>query len=296
MTEKTLMESPVCTICRVAETVDFPAGAYHLNLTVPFGVVRCKKCSQLFLSPRPAKNDRLMLMQGQVPERLKDYATRAANYSAVTDSRAQVFESRVVALMTAYMTKTGKPPASVLDVGASSGSFLKAAQEKGLKATGIEASSDGANAAARQGLPVARGLAEYLPFADNSFDIVHSNHVFEHLEDPMLAVQEIRRVLKPGGLVFIEVPNQFDNIMFHRDMLFRRIPQRERNVRSIHHLWFFSKKTLGLLLITAGFCDVRVDNFFRGAWLLRQAVFTFVTRLVGRFLYGGEIIQVSGWK
>lgn len=198
--------------------------------------------------------------------------------------------------MASYTRKNGKLPASVLDVGASSGSFVKIARKKGLKAMGIEASSDGATAAVCQDLPVTRGLAEKFPFADNSFDIVHSNHVFEHLEDPMLAIQEIWRVLKPDGLVFIEVPNQFDNIMFRRDMLLRRVPRRERNIRSIHHLWFFSKKTFGLLLITAGFYDVKVDDVFRGAWLLRQAVFTFVTRLVGRFLYGGEIIQAWGCK
>lgn len=74
MKKATGVEYPVRTICRAVETVDFPAGAYHLNLAAPLGVARCKKSSQLFLSPHPSKMDRRMLMQGLIPDSLKDYA------------------------------------------------------------------------------------------------------------------------------------------------------------------------------------------------------------------------------
>lgn len=46
--------------------------------------------------------------------------------------------------------------------------------------------------------------ADCLPFADNTFDAVISQAVFEHLQYPELAVREIRRVLKPGGLVKVD--------------------------------------------------------------------------------------------
>ncbi|ELY95770.1 methyltransferase [Natrialba hulunbeirensis JCM 10989] len=51
------------------------------------------------------------------------------------------------------------------------------------------------------------GDGQRLPFADNTFDLVFSEYVFEHLPEPELALREINRVLEPGGAVVILVPN-----------------------------------------------------------------------------------------
>ena len=40
-----------------------------------------------------------------------------------------------------------------------------------------------------------------IPFADNTFDIAYANAVLEHLNEPVKALEELRRVLKPGGIV-----------------------------------------------------------------------------------------------
>lgn len=48
------------------------------------------------------------------------------------------------------------------------------------------------------------GDGHRLPFADNTFELVLSQAVFEHLEDPFVAAREIHRVLKPGGVVYVE--------------------------------------------------------------------------------------------
>ena len=52
-----------------------------------------------------------------------------------------------------------------------------------------------------------RGDICRLPFDDGCFDIVTSNMVFEHLKDPTIHLQEIHRVLKPGGLLLFHTPN-----------------------------------------------------------------------------------------
>jgi SAM-dependent methyltransferase len=45
-----------------------------------------------------------------------------------------------------------------------------------------------------------------LPFADASFDVVFASHVLEHIREDRRAMEEVRRVLRPGGLAIIEVP------------------------------------------------------------------------------------------
>lgn len=50
-----------------------------------------------------------------------------------------------------------------------------------------------------------QGEAEHLPFSDNTFDGVYSHAVFEHISDPALAFQEMRRVIKPYGYAFLTI-------------------------------------------------------------------------------------------
>lgn len=54
--------------------------------------------------------------------------------------------------------------------------------------------------------------AEQLPFDDNSFDMIFSSHVLEHVPDRERAIREINRVLKPGGIHFCLVPTTADRL------------------------------------------------------------------------------------
>jgi ubiquinone/menaquinone biosynthesis C-methylase UbiE len=65
-----------------------------------------------------------------------------------------------------------------------------------------------------------RTAAEKLPFADNEFDYVQSVSVIEHVQDVRLAVKEMVRVLKPGGVGFIHAPNYFIPVEPHYKIIF----------------------------------------------------------------------------
>jgi demethylmenaquinone methyltransferase/2-methoxy-6-polyprenyl-1,4-benzoquinol methylase len=58
-----------------------------------------------------------------------------------------------------------------------------------------------------------RGDAERLPFATDTFDVVWSSGSIEYWPDPILALREFRRVLKPGGQVLVVGPNYPDNVV-----------------------------------------------------------------------------------
>jgi ubiquinone/menaquinone biosynthesis C-methylase UbiE len=187
-------------------------------------------------------------------------------------------------------------PGKVLDIGASSGVFMEEATTIGWDAYGVEPSVEGAAALVQKGLKAKQAFAEQLPYPDNYFDWVHSNHVFEHLADPLAAAKEAFRVLKPGGFIFIEVPNQFDNIQFFRYRLINNIPVRERNIRSIHHLFFFSKMTLRSLMKTSGFRHIQVLDYYGNKRTGLAALGSTIVRAIGKLYLGGPFIQVIARK
>lgn len=82
------------------------------------------------------------------------------------------------------------------------------------------------------------GDAHCLPFKDNSFDIVTSFEVFEHLKNPFIALKEISRVLKPGGYLIGSVAflKQFHASYFHMTHLgvIELLSQNDLNIEKIY--------------------------------------------------------------
>ena len=66
-----------------------------------------------------------------------------------------------------------------------------------------------------------RGDITYLPFSDNSFDLITANMVFEHLEKPEAQLREISRILFPDGILVFHTPNKLS----YSTILARLIPE-----------------------------------------------------------------------
>jgi SAM-dependent methyltransferase len=286
-------EVPACTLTGKVNHKTFKWGNYHLNLVPPIEVAKCRETGMLYLCPRPNRKNRELMLQGVVPAPLSEYGKKGYNYGSVEELRINDFEKRIEVFNKIFSDRSSP---SLLDVGTSGGAFLDVAAKKGWSVKGIEPFVDDVKKCQAKGHDVIVGLAENLPYADNSFDVVHTSHVFEHLENPLAAAKEANRVLKPGGLLFIEVPNQLDNFGFRRDMLFRNVSQRKRGITSIHHLWFFGRKTLSLLLKTSGFSDVVIRNAFTPPAKGWRYPFSLMSHILGNLFYGSYIIRGYAFK
>jgi SAM-dependent methyltransferase len=93
----------------------------------------------------------------------------------------------------------------ILDVGCGTGANLEMLANFGAS-EGVDVSDDALEFCRAKGLQVHKGLAEKLPFEDESFDVVTALDVVEHLDDDVAGLKEMHRVLKRGGKTLIFVP------------------------------------------------------------------------------------------
>ena len=96
----------------------------------------------------------------------------------------------------------------VLDVGCGPGHLLARFRERGWSTTGTEATpTAAASPRERYGLDVRVGELREIQFAAGSFDLVVSWHTLEHMRNPGEALDEMVRVLRPGGHLLVSVPD-----------------------------------------------------------------------------------------
>ena len=95
------------------------------------------------------------------------------------------------------------PGARVLDVGGGPGYFADAFARRGAHYVGLEPDAGEMSAAGIHLSNSVRGDGTNLPFADDSFDVVYSSNVAEHIPNPWDMGEEMLRVTRPGGLTIL---------------------------------------------------------------------------------------------
>jgi 2-polyprenyl-6-hydroxyphenyl methylase/3-demethylubiquinone-9 3-methyltransferase len=160
----------------------------------------------------------------------------------------------------------------VLDLGCRSGALTKHFLD-GNSVVGLDVDAAALEKVQALGIePVQANVEEPLPFEGGTFDAVVAGELFEHLQFPDALVDEIRRVLRPGGVLVGSVPNAF------------RVQSRLRFLRGLPpeddptHLRMFSPRELRALL--SAFDDVSLD--FVGGRLVRLGARLFARDLVFR--------------
>jgi SAM-dependent methyltransferase len=78
-------------------------------------------------------------------------------------------------------------------------------------------------------MPIVRGVGEHLPFASQTFDLIVSVWVLEHLRDPALVFREVARVLRPRGHFIFLTPNLLNPLLFF-NRIGKALPQLQRRL------------------------------------------------------------------
>jgi SAM-dependent methyltransferase len=146
-----------------------------------------------------------------------------------------------------HLTRLRGNGEKVLDIGCGDGGFLRRATELGWDAWGVE--PDAKALTRLSGLRVLQGSLPNIPLPDASFDFITLSHVIEHLHDPVAALKEIYRLLKPGGKVWIATPNieSLGHRLFGATWI---------GIQSPTHLVLFNRRALRHAFASAGFQEV----------------------------------------
>lgn len=234
-------------------------------------IVKCKDCDMIFESPRyPADTIVKGYMASQEGEHDSQYPMRVYSFYRTLKKQAK------------RLPPTG---AKVLDIGTAGGAFLDAAKQYGYDAYGMEPSADLVARGKSRGLQIEQGTIESHSFAYGTFDMVCLWDVIEHLPDPKSALVEIRKLLKPEGILLINYP---DIGTWQAKLAGKRFWW----ILSVH-LHHFTRKSIGDICTATGFETFHFQRYFQTlefGYLERMAVHykipltAIITRLTPDFI------------
>ena len=242
--------SQQCPICETPPTKHLGrrGGTAHREvLGVECEIWSCGKCGLIFPNPMPIPINGLDQHYAVAPD---NYFEHHETESKATSAAGLLKQAE------ALVGGTG----TLLDIGAGRGELLQAGVEQGWKVVGIEPSTTFAEHVTRSGIEVRQDPVEQCSFPSSSFDVVILAAVLEHLYNPNETVQEIARILRPGGALFLDVPNE-QGLYFRLGNLYQKLRGRDWVVNlaptfSPFHVFGFGPKSLQRLLSKHGFTPI----------------------------------------
>lgn len=241
-----------CPVCKAAGPADMgsvraPKKTGRLSRFKESRVCRCRGCGLLFVRP-PVSLDPADFTEMYVRE-----------YFRWNNRFWQLRQVREIRHRLGILSRLHGRASSFLDIGCGRGDALAEATERGLDTTGIDVSDN-----LRRGPAEVRFLQGRLhelierEQLASSFDLAYMNSILEHVEDPREFMQDVFRVLRPGGVAYIGVPNE-GSLRNRFGGLLRRLITRRGVcgalpvIRPPYHLWGFTRKSVKLLASSAGF-------------------------------------------
>ncbi|MFC2036378.1 class I SAM-dependent methyltransferase [Chloroflexota bacterium] len=258
------MEDVKCNLCGAQDAGElYTVHDWYWFNGGPFTIVCCHRCDLVYLNPRPTSQelDQFNQSMWNMWSVSDQSVAHIGSPELARDTHAEILRD-----LGKLNPKTGR----LLEIGSGQGGFLKLLEQKGWEVHGIDISAE-CTAYAQDVHGLNNVMIADLLDADldgDFFDIVVMNHVIEHLPDPKSYLDEVYRVLKPGGVLCISTPNI--------DSLQARVFGEYWRALSVPlHLVLFSPNTLSEMLAETGYSVITISHFSKVAnaytWLLSMS-------------------------
>jgi len=228
--KKSLEKFVKCPVC----VIDDASFAFEKD---GFSYVRCNSCGMLYTNPQ-LNEEKIRAQYRSLPS--QNYWVDVLQTQRQLKYDTKKFKGALEDI------STFADPGRLLDIGCSLGIFLDLARKKGWEIHGVEL-NERARRVAKEKFRIApydRPLEE-LNLEPESFDVVTMWEVLEHLTDPRRILAQAHRLLKPGGMLVVLVPNC--------DSFAVRVMHGKAATFGWAHLWYFTPSSLKTLLRQCGY-------------------------------------------
>jgi 2-polyprenyl-3-methyl-5-hydroxy-6-metoxy-1,4-benzoquinol methylase len=262
------VEGAVCGICEGAlET--FTEGLFDTRFGIRgrYETRKCKSCHFEELAPTPTAEELKQLYESQ-------YNFAGSENSRYTNWREWFLFSILhrwwMALDGDIAFHSRRGTGRLLDIGCNEGRGLRWYAANGFTVEGLELNEIAAGVARRWEFTVHTCPLEALA-AEEKFDVAVLSNVLEHALEPRRMLEEVRRILRPGGQVWISLPNSesWQRKVFRHSWINWHIP---------FHISYFSQATLQRLLQESGFTAVECSQITPALWMAQ----TWIAALFGK--------------
>jgi len=233
-----------CPVCGSSSFDPFISGNDYFLTGESFNIVKCNQCGFRFTNPRPKAED-----LGKYYES-KEYISHSDSRKGLFASVYQLVRKYTLKRKLALISKFQRS-GEILDIGCATGQFLNYMASHGWKTTGIEPDEKTRERAISEyGLNVFPE-AKLNNFNSSSFDVITMWHVLEHVSDLHGRMEQLKRLLKPSGILIVAVPNcdSYDAKKYNKFWAGFDLPR---------HLYHFTKDDIKMLFAKYGFAIVNI--------------------------------------
>lgn len=275
------METVLCNYCNSSSSeLLYRITDFYLNKKdISYLLVKCSNCGLIYQNPRPTQEE----IGKAYPSTYEAFKSDQKQSWLETKAYQYGLEKRCKAI-----TSIKRNPGRLLDIGCSTGLFLDAMQSKhGWESYGVEINEYPARIAREKyHLNIFQGNLEQASYPPAFFDAVTLWDVLEHLPDPTSTLQEVKRIIKPEGVLVVRVPNydSCDAIIFGPAWAGLDVPR---------HFYVFSRNCLVKLLEKNGFTAPKLNCKIGGFpmfvlslrfWMNKKSINSSSKRIINRLI------------
>ena len=226
-------------------------------------MINCKSCKFIHVHPIPSNEELYAFYNNDFYQKTKP------NYIQGNEKDIQylnyTFDEKLDILEKHVSSKSRK----ILDIGSGPGFFLRRARQRKWQVLGIEPSPIAYNHSKKHNIPTIQKFFHQVNIKQiGKFDVIHIFDVLEHVNDPISMLKKSYSLLKRGGMIVVEVPNDFNPLqkvvqkVLGKKEYWITLSSDSKNSGNLDHINYFDFSTISDVLTRTGFKIILKESTF----------------------------------